>query len=135
MFDFRKKHRSLSQLKEKEQDLNKEIEMLEIFISKMLMVSMAFVVAYLASDVFWTKMFDGLTQSLTNDPANTSENALFVVNMVMYIMPLSFGFMALGLLTSSFFGWFILLMNKVFLRRITKVIEVCSVQGETQHEE
>ncbi|MGE4995725.1 hypothetical protein AB8896_20925 [Yersinia enterocolitica] len=135
MFNFRKKHRSLSQLKEKELDLNKEIEMLEIFISKMLMVSIAFVVAYLVSDVFWKKMFDGLTQSLTTDPANTSENALFVVNMVMYIMPLSFGFMALGLLTSSFFGWFINLMNKVFLRKITKAIEVCSVQGETRYAE
>lgn len=135
MFNFRKKHRSLSQLKKKEQDLNKYIEMSEIFIWKMLMVSMAFVVAYLASDAFWTKMFDGLSQSLTNDPANTSENALFVVNMVMYIMPLSFGYMAIGLLTSSFFGWIFNLRDKVLLRRITKAIEVCSVQGETRHAE
>lgn len=135
MFNFRKKPRSLSQLKEKEQDLNKDIEMSEVFISKMLMVSIAFVVAYLASDVFWKKMFDGLSQSLTNDPANTSENALFVVNMVMYIMPLSFGFMAIGLLTSSFFGWIFNLRDKLLLRRITKAIEVCSVQGGTQHAE
>lgn len=118
MFNFRKKPRSLSQLKEKEQDLKKSNDVCGVFAIKMASIALAFMVTSIGIDNVHHKEIT---------PQNIID-ALYIISLVLQLM-------GVGLISSAAFLGVSNIYTYRSLRKITQTIEALSVQEDIPHAE
>ncbi|HEN3636745.1 TPA: hypothetical protein U5E40_001340 [Yersinia enterocolitica] len=116
MFNVRKKHRSLSQLKEKEQDLKKSNDVCGVFAIKMVSIALAFMVTSIGIDIVHHKEIT---------PQNIID-ALYIISLVLQLM-------VVGLISSAAFLWVSNIYTYRSLRKITQTIEALSVREDIPH--
>lgn len=127
MFNFKKKLFSLSQLKKKKRDLNKSIEITNLFSMKMIFIALAIIIASTGIELVYNVEFLALCDNI--------EIAHRDIISTLYVISQALQFMGLGLATSAV----ILCVSNIFgynsLRKTTKAIEShLSTKTELTHD-
>ncbi|MGP2427761.1 hypothetical protein V1954_21310 [Yersinia sp. 2538 StPb PI] len=113
---MRNKSLSLSQLKEKEQDLKKSNDVCGVFAIKMVSIALAFMVTSIGIDIVHHKEIT---------PQNIID-ALYIISLVLQLM-------VVGLISSAAFLWVSNIYTYRSLRKITQTIEALSVREDIPH--
>lgn len=130
MLKFNKKPQTLNELKTKKNKLTKEIAVFDALGTKLFVFGLVFLIAYIASDTYWHFMFDALYgEGVIVGPEK--EGLRLAINLTMYVMPLSFLFVSVGLLATGV----ILGLIGASLKREKNSIETDKLPEVTPHAE